>query len=228
MNSLYILFLAAVPPLIMAAIFHVMDKNREPQRALWRAFLVGLGSIGMLEVLRHLLQLPRLTSTGDLRGAFVTAFANAAFQEEMAKWIVFAGLLHTFDEIDEWYDGILYGVIVGLGFAFAENVGYYTVYGISLDLFVARTAYAMSLHAFMGGIMGYFLVQGRLLPHKGPWWVFYGLAFAFPFLIHGSYNFLAMYEGFDLSPFLVPIVAGLWFLLLRLRRQTQNKLAAML
>jgi RsiW-degrading membrane proteinase PrsW (M82 family) len=108
---------------ILAAILYVwivtqIDRNEnEPWRLLFLGFLWGAAISPILsglfkDPIAEALQLP--------------SYTIAPFTEEIAKGaILLLLLLFARDEFDNSLDGIVYGAMVGIGFALHENAGYF-------------------------------------------------------------------------------------------------------
>ena len=135
---------------------------------------------------------------GELQ--FITYSIIAPVTEEIAKGI---GLLIIFlffrREIDSLLDGILFGAVIGFGFAAVENVFYFIGFGsespATLTFLVVLRAFAFGLnHAFFTSLTGLGFAIARfqrniLLKFATPT---AGLALAM--LMHGVHNYLAV-EG---------------------------------
>lgn len=217
------ILVALVPVLLIAFVFYFFDKNREPVRIVLRAFLFGIFSVGLFIII-HLI-LPKL-NPGDspLREALVRAFYTASFKEELAKLCAFLLALYRHRHFDEWYDGILYGIMVGLGFAFVENLFYF--YDTKKDLamlYFGRSVLSMPLHALLGGMMGYFVGKAKFTFNKSRLGCFIFLAFFFPFIVHGLFDFVLMYYAVQLAWVSIPIIIFLWGWIFKMKKNTQQR-----
>lgn len=128
-------FLTAVP---YALTLLWLDRNeKEPlylvaTAVLWGAvvatFVSGLFNSGFRAVVEDTLFHPQLAS-------MLSAQFSAPFIEELTKGLAVLFIFVLFrDEFDGILDGILYGALVGLGFATIENIGYYTRTGAAQGL----------------------------------------------------------------------------------------------
>ncbi len=212
------------PALFIAALFYAMDKNKEPLSTVIRAFFAGIFSVGLLIIIIFILpKIPLIY--GPDRNALIDAFYNAGLKEEAAKMIMFLISLYGARHFDEWYDGILYGVMVGLGFAFIENIKYF--YQFFSDngwyVVVGRTVFSMPLHALLGGIMGYFVGKAKFTLDEPtvPQWL--TLALVIPVLVHGLFNFALTVLVVNLKWLILPIVFMLWGRVLKLKKLAQEK-----
>lgn len=175
------------PPVASAAWFYLRDREREPLGAVVWAFLAGV--VVVVVAVMAALPLARLGvpfAHPWAHGAYV-AFALAAIPEELAKYLFLRRHIRS-HHCDEPMDGMVYGALVSLGFAAAENVLYVLKGGLSVGLVRAFTA--VPLHASCGALMGLALA-GRKLLGPGPG---RGLlpALVVPILIHGLYDWPLM------------------------------------
>ena len=88
------------------------------------------------------------------------------------------------NEFNEPFDGIVYAVMVSMGFAALENILYTFQYGFGVG--VTRAFTAVPAHATFGIIMGYFMGKAKFSNNRIKLNLL-GLLFAT--LFHGSYDF---------------------------------------
>ena len=97
------------------------------------------------------------------------------------------------NEFNEPMDGIVYGVVVSLGFATYENYDYvyrlaleWKEYGVSQqDVAIWRSYSAVPMHGLNGCLMGFYLGKYVFTGDKK----FLSYSFIVPFLMHGIYNY---------------------------------------
>jgi protease PrsW len=173
--------------------------EREPWTVLVAAFLWGaLVATFVSAVLNDLIGAFVTAAVGEVLGEVLTTSAVAPVVEETAKgaavFLLFTILKSEFDNV---LDGIVYGSLVGIGFAMTENVLYFgRVYlegglvGLGV-LFYVRVILGGFAHALYTGTTGAALGFARetsnsvlavLVPMAG-----YGLAI----VQHASWNFVA-------------------------------------
>lgn len=93
-------------------------------------------------------------------------------------------------EFDEPVDGIVYGIVSSLGFAAAENFGYFAQSRLTAPLVIARCFMSVPAHMLFGAIWGYAL-GARLIDGKVRVWRFLVLSgFA-----HGLFDALLSTSG---------------------------------
>jgi protease PrsW len=125
---LYSLFAAVIPTLLYVAIIYWVDRyEREPLWLLSAAFLWGaIPSIILALIFNEAFSIPLYLLAGPDMGDFLTASLIAPPVEEVAKGLALLLIfLFWHREIDSWLDGIIYGAMVGMGFAMVENIFYY-------------------------------------------------------------------------------------------------------
>lgn len=159
--------LALLPvPLLVAGILFVDRLEPEPRGDMTFAFLWGAGIAALLALLINTAGLDYITqpALGASTGQYVSATLGAPVVEETLKGLVLVWLLsRRRPEFDGPTDGITYAVLVGLGFAMMENVGYYInalaepVYGGARLLgytFVLRGVLSPLLHPIFTSMTG--------------------------------------------------------------------------
>lgn len=91
--------------------------------------------------------------------AFADAFLLAAIPEELAKLIMLWLLLRKNPHFDEKFDGIVYAVCIGMGFAGIENV-MYLAGGIEdgswIGVGISRALFSIPGHFLFAVLMGYY------------------------------------------------------------------------
>ncbi|MGB3375130.1 MAG: PrsW family intramembrane metalloprotease, partial [Microbacterium sp.] len=125
--SLVGLVLALVPLAIVLFGVQLIDRW-EPEPKSLVVFALAWGAVAAVGI--SLLFDLLLTVTAGIRNPFFTGVIQAPFIEEIAKGLgVFVVFLIGRRAFDGPVDGVVYGALVGAGFAFTENIQYF---GISL------------------------------------------------------------------------------------------------
>jgi RsiW-degrading membrane proteinase PrsW (M82 family) len=170
---------AAIPAVFYSSLVLRLDRyEREPLRAVLAAF--GWGAVAAV-LLALVLEIATgsvlLAAIGNQDAADVlTAVIGAPLIEETTKGVALLGLLWFFrDEFDDVLDGLIYGALIGLGFAMTENILYlgseYLDGGAAAlgQLFVARVVIDGFGHAIYtattGAAVGWFRSNDR----RGDW-----------------------------------------------------------
>ena len=122
-------------------------------------------------------------------------FGVVAVSEEVSKYAFLRKRTWKNTEFNCLYDGVVYAIVVSLGFALWENISYVTMYGFSTALIRAVTA--IPGHACFGVFMGVFysLAKGNDNVGNAEKSKFLNsLAVAVPVFLHGAYDYIASME----------------------------------
>ena len=190
MNPL-LLLLAILPGLIISyAIFRIDKYEREPLVPLILCFISG-GAATVPAV-----SVERWTVSGmapppyDLAQTFILAFGALSFTEELAKFILLLTLAFPHKFFNEPLDGIVYAVLIAMGFATWENVAYADRFGLQTVL--VRSLTAVPAHLTFAIVQGYFTGLAKFDPPRQAGLLALGLGLAV--LLHGLYDLLIMQD----------------------------------
>jgi RsiW-degrading membrane proteinase PrsW (M82 family)/ribosomal protein S18 acetylase RimI-like enzyme len=183
-----LLALAIAPGLaICLFIFHRDAYNREPKRNLLFSFFLGACSIITAIVIEGIFkEIPPKT----ISGTAVTAFLVVALTEELGKFVVLRYYAYSRKSFDEPLDGIVYSVMISMGFATLENVLYVTKYagsGQGYQIAFLRMFTAVPAHATFGVLMGYYVGKAKFDAVNRTGLLLAGLFSAV--LFHGAYDY---------------------------------------
>lgn len=189
-----VLLLSALAPVAAVIVYiYVKDKyEKESKRYLTLAFVLGGVVSIIITTTLYLffdLFLP-LPDDFSIWQQFVKAFFVVGFIEEFSKYLMVRGFLQPRTVFNEPYDGIIYAVMVSMGFAAVENIMYVIQGGINVAFLRAFTA--IPAHATFGIIMGYYMGKAKFSKNKFKWNLM-GLFTAV--LFHGAYDFF-LFIGF--------------------------------
>jgi RsiW-degrading membrane proteinase PrsW (M82 family) len=183
------LILAIAPGVAISAYIIFKDEyNKEPRRHLIISFLLGMLSVlpalglemmasGILSVFPSFFK--------STAGIAINAYFFVALPEEIWKFFMLLWYAYQKKEFYEPFDGIVYAVMVGMGFATVENISYVSEYGMMTG--IMRMFLAVPAHASFAIIMGYFMGKARFSAKKERFLLFFGVFWAIVF--HGSYDF---------------------------------------
>lgn len=182
------LFLVAIVPIFMVVLFvYFKDKyEKEPKRLLLYTFLLGAFVSILITTIMYYgfdIVLP-LTNKNSVFEQFIKAFVVVGFTEEFSKYLIVRYYAQTHKEFDEPFDGIVYTVMVSMGFATTENI-FYVIEG-GMETAIVRAFTAIPAHATFGILMGYYLGKAKFSNHKIAFNLT-GLLLAIVF--HGAYDF---------------------------------------
>lgn len=185
MEALVLLGIATAPCVAIGLYIYLKDKHeREPIGLLLRAYMCGVLSIGITFLVSKLISLFITIDEKDLTEQAVHAFLIVALVEEASKFLFVRGLLYNNVNFNEPFDGIVYSVMVGMGFATFENILYVLNEGVGVG--ILRMFTAVPAHACFAVLMGYFLGKAKF-EHKKSHYAFYALGVAT--LFHGAYDY---------------------------------------
>lgn len=162
-----LLALALAPALAIMVYIYIKDKyEREPIKLLLKNF--GLGATASIVITLIIgLILKLIFPTADplsVPQQFFKAFVVVALVEEFSKYIIVRYYAQRNKEFDEPFDGIVYAVMVSMGFAALENVLYVFQFGMANGIVRAFTA--VPAHATFGILMGYFMGKAKFAATK--------------------------------------------------------------
>ena len=197
-----ILLLAILPPLLIAYYIYQKDKyDKEPKSLIIKSFLFGcLGIIPAIFL--------ELFAEGMFTNLILYVFIGIALVEEGVKYFFLKKYLFNKPEFNEPMDGIVYAVMISLGFATVENIFYvFNHPGQEIQVAIMRMFTAIPLHAVCGVILGYFVGLAKFSDDKRPL-LFKGLFLAV--LIHALYNyFIFLGQGIIFS--IIVLVVAIYY-----------------
>lgn len=199
--------LAIIPGLLLIIYVYKKDKvEKEPVNLIIRIILYGIISCicaGYLEMLESSV-LPQYEK-GTIEYALTTSFLCAALVEEIVKYLAMRLGSWKYPGFNYRFDGIVYGVSAGVGFAIYENIMYVASYGFATA--VVRAFTAVPLHAFCGVFMGVFYAYSKKASILGQSTIGYTLlALIVPMIIHGIYDTCAFMGDKGTVPFMIFVV----------------------
>ncbi|MGH3321701.1 MAG: PrsW family intramembrane metalloprotease [Streptosporangiaceae bacterium] len=216
--------LAVVPiPVLIYAVLGLDRLEPEPSRRLVLAFVWGASVAVLLAGVINTLGLSVTTTMlGAREGKLVSASIGAPIVEESLKAAVIVGFMRFGrQELDGPTDGVIYAVMVGLGFAMTENTMYYasaaTHYGLTavIGTFVLRGLVAPLSHPLFTSMTGMALGWAALSPRKHVRVGLPVLGLLVAMTLHGLWNaaasasivVLGVYYVVILLPILIGVVA---------------------
>lgn len=195
MTELYFNILAAVAPAIVLAIIMIW-KDKRPEPIGWLLVAVGLGIlVGLAVLLLSHLGWPDF-DTDTFVGAVMDSFISTALSEEVFKLAALSILVKRCKHFDEMFDGIVYAVCIGMGFAGFENILY--LFGAEdewISVGVSRALMSVPMHYVFAIIMGTFFSLGWF--DKKNRKVYMTAALVLPIIVHGLYDTLCFTMGLN-------------------------------
>lgn len=186
MDVFTLLGLALAPGTAIGIYIYLKDKHeREPLMLLLISFFYGILSTIVTLVISQPLSMLLMARESTVVTQFVEAFFKVALVEEFSKFIFVRFILFNNKNFNEPFDGIVYAVMVSMGFATLENVIYVFNYGFATG--ILRMFTAVPAHATFGVLMGYFLGKAKFSHNKKFMYSVMGLFTAT--LFHGAYDY---------------------------------------
>ena len=227
MELLIILIAALLPAILLWIYIWRQDPNPEPTSWLVKAVLLGVVlciPIGILEFCIQWVLFGFGGSPSTLVGTTAMAFFVAALPEELFKLLALWLVLRKNPYFDEHFDGIVYAVCIGLGFAAVENIFYLIGEENWLTLAITRSLLAVPGHYAFAILMGYYYSVYHFIDHSPK---VGACVLLVPVVAHGIYDALA------LSGIANPYIGGLCFFVLiffcvKMHKFAKKKVLAMI
>lgn len=214
--------LALAPVIFVILLIYLLDRyEREPIKFLVSHFFLGAIVSIIITTVIYLVYdvLVPLDDKFNIVEQFVKAFLVVGLTEEFSKYIIVRFYSQPKKYFNEAFDGIVYCVMVSMGFAATENLLY--VFEGGYEVAILRAFTAIPAHATFGILMGYFMgkakFSGKRVLHN-----LTGLALAAFF--HGAYDFflfIEFIEGIWIFSF-VSLIIGIVFAARAIRKHQRN------
>jgi RsiW-degrading membrane proteinase PrsW (M82 family) len=188
-----LLALSIAPGLAISLYIFLKDQyNREPAQQLLISFFLGCLSVipAILIQLFSTKPIENIMGEGILFTA-VFAYLIVGMSEEWSKYLMLRLYAFPKKAFDEPFDGIVYSVMVGMGFATVENIGYVLQHGFGTALL--RMFLSVPAHGTFAVLMGYFAGKAKFNPERKTFLLMSGIFWAVFF--HGTFDFLLFLQG---------------------------------
>ncbi|GGI57640.1 PrsW family intramembrane metalloprotease [Winogradskyella haliclonae] len=184
---MHLLLLAIAPILAISTYIYFQDKHeKEPLGLLIKSFLLGAFVSVLIVLVLYLItgRFIPITDKFSVWQQFIQAFIVVALSEEFSKYVIVKYYAQPKKDFNEPYDGIMYAVMVSMGFACTENIMYVLDGGTEVAILRAFTA--VPAHATFGILMGYFMGKAKFSNNR----IKLNLAgLGLATLFHGAYDF---------------------------------------
>lgn len=233
--QIFLVFLAALAPVVVALwyIFRKDSAQPEPTKWLIKAFWFGvlstflsfafstpLGAIFRLDLEEEVYPF--------IIDAFADAFLLAAIPEELAKLIMLWLLLRKNPHFDEKFDGIVYAVYIGMGFAGIENV-MYLIGGIEdgswVGTGIVRALFSIPGHFLFAVLMGYYYSLYHFGIDRSP--KAKAMILVAPVLAHGIFDGILMSTNMDEGTAALGMILFLYFFN-KLRKRGKERIESLM
>jgi len=197
MNLFFLILLALAPCTAITIYIYFKDKYEpEPLRLLLISILLGAISFVITLTVDQLIYSVVTLDSNSLFHQAIRAFVIVGLVEESSKFLFVRTLLYPHKEFDEPFDGIVYSVMVGMGFATVENLIFVINGGGGTGL--VRMFSAIPAHGMFAVLMGFFLGRAKFISKHEKLNIFFGWGVAVIF--HGIYDYFLF----------ISFVAGIW------------------
>jgi protease PrsW len=187
-----LLALALAPGIFICLFIYFKDRyKREPISLLLWAFVLGMLSTLPAVAMQMAYNNLSLPESGTMAAVAFFAFCVVGFSEEISKFLMLRLFLFSRKAFDDPFDGIVYAVMVGMGFATLENVLYVMQHGLATG--IMRMFLSVPAHGTFAVLMGYFTGLAKFNPAKRP--QYFLLAILLPVLFHGAFDFFLFIRG---------------------------------
>ena len=203
-----LLLIAIAPGLALAIFIYFKDKfEKEPLHLLLISFALGaLSTIPAFLMEKAGIMLGFGQSSNMLMTALF-AFVVIGGSEEFCKYLMVRHYAFPKKDFNEPFDGIVYAVMVSLGFATLENIVYVLSqpsFAESMQVGLLRMFTAVPAHAAFAIVMGYNIGKAKFDPAKKEQWMKRGLFSAI--VLHGAYDFFLLQNNVPGLGFLAIVV----------------------
>jgi RsiW-degrading membrane proteinase PrsW (M82 family) len=152
-----------IPPFIAFLVYlYLRYKFRSfSYSLLLKSFIWGMASILLVLAMQLFASYFELDKLTNIRRVLFYAIVIMAFFSELGKFIFLKGFVYAKDEFKTPVDGIIFGVMVSLGFATMNNILYF-INIPDLSVNVANAFTAGPANAIFGVILGFFIGMGKM------------------------------------------------------------------
>lgn len=196
MHDLLLLALSIAPGIAIVLFIYFSDKyEKEPWRLLAISFLYGAIGLFLSVIVSDFVNQFIVIHEENFMDEGKHAF-SVAVVEEFIKFLFVRFILYRDKNFNEPFDGIVYTVTVGMGFATVENI-IYVMNGTEATA-ILRMFTAVPAHGTFAILMGYFLGIAKFKHRKETQYSILALLTAI--LIHGVYDYFLF----------ISFVPGIW------------------
>jgi len=216
MQTLLYTSLALAPIFTIILFIYFKDKyKKEPFRLLFYCFIGGIISIIPPIIIENAVGFIGLDKSDNWIITAIYAIGVVGFIEELSKFFVIRIIVYKNAEFNEPFDGIVYAVLVSMGFAAVENVFYVFNSPTPEITALIRALTAVPAHAVFAILMGFYIGMARFtFKRKRIRYLLQGIIVAV--LFHGLYDFfLFQKESIYLSIVALVVLSLAVFLSLR-------------
>lgn len=217
------LTLAILPAILIAWVIYRSDRHeREKWFPLTLCFMLGmLVTLPVMKV-QEFFYHRGIDDPASLFWVCVTSFVVVSLTEELFKFLTLVLFPYFRPFFNEPLDGIIYAVMISMGFATLENVLYAMEYSISTTALRGLTA--VPAHAVFATMMGYFVGKAKFKTGRKAQIRFLATGLGLAVLVHGLYDFFIIQEFYDWLILLaiVTLFISIFFAMRMLKEEQQE------
>ncbi len=201
MSLIIFLYIGCVilPVLFWFCILRKIDENEpEPMKSLILVFFLGIGATFLTAFVYEFI-MPFTDTLLLFNGtSMVSVFLAGPFEESIKLFLLFE-VIYFSKEFTQVRDGIIYAVVLALGFSFLENTTYFIntlASGTNVDLLVVgvmRAIVSTLIHVCAAIICGWYVGKAKFSADNRKQPIFIGLLLAA--FLHGMSNLLLVVVG---------------------------------
>lgn len=190
----FLVALAVAPALIICFVIYRIDRyDKESHWQLIVCFVLGMLVTFPAMHIEAFGESFGLNQPDHLGKLILLSFIVVGLTEELAKFAALIFYAYPRRAFNEPLDGIVYSVMIAMGFATLENIIYADRFG--LETTVLRAFTAVPAHAVFGVFMGYYVGLAKFSKGKKIVLITTGVILAAT--VHGLYDFFILQEYYD-------------------------------
>jgi RsiW-degrading membrane proteinase PrsW (M82 family) len=210
MDLLKLISLAIAPVFAVIIYVYYRDKyDKEPLILLVKLFFWGCLSVIPAIILEKIAGNIFMSVPYSLYSVALLAFVGIGFSEEFSKFIFVKYFAYKSPHFNEPFDGIVYSVMVSMGFAAVENIMYVLKGGYTVGWL--RMFTAVPAHACFGILMGYYFGIAKFSGSLK--WLFLLNGLILAAILHGAYDYFLIlrdYEGLAIFSMITLLISILF------------------
>jgi RsiW-degrading membrane proteinase PrsW (M82 family) len=160
----FLKFISFIIPPLIAVLVYLYLRYKFSQWSfslLLKSFLLGMVSILLVLVVQIIASNFGLDKLTNIRRVLFYSLVIMAFFAELGKYTILKGFVYSKPEFKTPVDGIIFGVMISMGFATMNNILYFVnIPGLTVN--TANTLSAGPANVIFGVIMGFFIGLGKL------------------------------------------------------------------
>lgn len=174
-------------------LYYMLDKPKVDLKYVTIFFIFGIFSVGFTLFLSKIIHIPTYNIRNYEYLLMVKCYFNVGIVEELSKLLAFSLVYVKFINKKINYKSLIfYFALVGMGFAYIENITY-MLNGPAFQILAYRFFTATMLHMFVAMICGHGFSKLYKINYNGKNKIIQFITyFILTTLLHGTYNFLLM------------------------------------